>query len=354
MDRVWFSPVLVCLFAAFLFGSSTPIAKSLLDHLGPWTLAGLLYVGGALGVAPFALTGGWPRLGSADRWRLAGSVIFGGVLGPVLMLEALRAAPAGGIALLLNLETVATTLLAVVFFRETIDRRSLFASGLILVAGAMLAGPAGGVSPRAFVFIALACACWGLDNNWTATIAGLTPSRTTLIKGVVAGLTSLTVGLSIEMPTGSIAATWPSLVAALGVGTLAYGASIALYIRGAQQLGASRSQLLFSTAPFFGLLGATMGRGEPMTWILIVAGLLMATGILVLSSSRHGHVHDHESLEHTHHHRHDDGHHDHAHPGQPAHQAHTHVHRHEARRHVHPHAPDLHHRHAHDREAGPA
>lgn len=346
--------VLTCLLAAFLFGSSTPIAKALLDHLGAWTLAGLLYLGGALGVLPFALSGGWPRLARADRWRLSGAVIFGGVLGPVLMLEALRTAPAGGIALLLNLETVATTLLAVAFFREHIDRRSLAALGLILLAGILLAGPAGGVSVRAFTLIALACACWGLDNNWTATIAGLTPARTTLVKGVVAGGTNLLVAFALEPPGGAMAGAWTAVAIALVVGAFAYGASIALYIRGAQQLGASRSQLLFSTAPFFGLLVATIGWGEPLTPALVVSGVLMAAGVALLSTARHAHEHGHEALEHTHRHRHDDGHHDHVHAGLPAHHAHTHAHHHAPLRHSHPHVPDLHHRHGHDPGAGSA
>ncbi|MEO6461938.1 MAG: DMT family transporter [Candidatus Eisenbacteria bacterium] len=348
MARTAFAPLLICLLAAFLFGSSTPIAKALLEYLAPWTLSGFLYLGGALGVLPFALSGGRPRLTSADRWRLAGAVVFGGVLGPVLMLGALRAAPAGGIALLLNLETVATTLLAVAFFREHVDRRSLAALGLILLAGVLLAGPAGGVSLRAFVGIALACACWGLDNNWTATIAGLTPARTTLVKGVVAGCTSLLIGLALEPRSGAIGVAGTSVLLALAVGAFAYGASIALYIRGAQQLGASRSQLVFSTAPFFGLLVATIGWGEPLTPALLVCGLLMAAGVALLSTARHVHEHAHEALEHTHRHRHDDGHHDHVHPDLPPHHAHTHAHHHGPQRHAHPHAPDLHHRHAHD------
>lgn len=354
MARLPFTPVLVCLLAALLFGASTPIAKALLAHLGPWTLAGLLYLGGALGVLPFALPGGRPRLVRADRWRLAGAVLFGGVLGPVLMLEALRAAPAGGIALLLNLETVATALLAVLFFREHVDRRSAAALGLILGAGVLLAGPAGGVSLRAFACIALACACWGLDNNWTATIGGLTPSRTTLVKGVVAGGTNLLVAFALEPRNGPTAAAWTPVLAALVVGVFAYGASIALYIRGAQQLGASRSQLIFSTAPFFGLLVATVGWGEPLTPMLIASGLLMAGGVALLARARHAHAHEHEALEHTHRHRHDDGHHDHVHADLPANHAHTHAHRHEPLRHSHPHAPDLHHRHAHDRGGGSA
>ena len=354
MARASFGPILVCLLAAILFGASTPFSKSLLDHLGPFTLAGLLYAGGALGVAPFAIAGGRPRLASGDRLRLAGCILFGGILGPVFMLQGLRTASAGGTSLLLNLETVATTLLAAAFFHEPVDRRSLAAMGMILLAGILLAGPVGAMPPRAFVLIAAACLCWGLDNNWTATIAGLTPARTTLVKGVAAGSTNLVLAARLEAPSGPSLLEASAVGAALVVGALAYGASIALYIRGAQQLGASRSQLIFSTAPFFGLLLATIAWGEPLTPGLVAAGLLMGAGVGLLHTSRHEHAHRHEALEHTHRHRHDDGHHDHVHPGLPAHHAHTHPHRHEPLAHSHAHVPDLHHRHAHDHDPGSA
>jgi len=50
-------PALSCLLAAVLFGASTPVSKALLASVGPFTLAGLLYLGGALGVLPFAFRG---------------------------------------------------------------------------------------------------------------------------------------------------------------------------------------------------------------------------------------------------------------------------------------------------------
>ena len=45
------APALCCLLAAALVGASTPVARALLDALGPLTLAGLGYLGAALGLA---------------------------------------------------------------------------------------------------------------------------------------------------------------------------------------------------------------------------------------------------------------------------------------------------------------
>ncbi len=107
-------PVLSCLLAAVFFGASTPISKALLASAGPFTLAGLLYLGGALGVLPFAFRGGAPELRRDPRQRrmLALAVIFGGGAGPVLLMFGLRAAPAASVSPWLNTETAATAIIA--------------------------------------------------------------------------------------------------------------------------------------------------------------------------------------------------------------------------------------------------
>ena len=131
------------------------------------------------------------------------------------------------------------------------------------------------------------------------------------------------------------------------MGALAYGASIILYIRGAQQLGATRSQMLFATAPFLGMILAWSLLGEPVLGVQLGAVVLLGAALLLLLTSHHAHEHHHPAVRHTHAHRHDDGHHTHEHPGLPPAAWHTHEHEHGALSHTHPHAPDLHHRHSH-------
>jgi drug/metabolite transporter (DMT)-like permease len=338
-------PVLSCLLAALLFGAWTPISKFLLASLGPFTLAGLFYLGGALAVLPASRKGGSAELrrDPVQIRRLLGAVIFGGGIGPVLLLIGLRAAPAASVSLWLNFETIATALLAWVFFREHLDRRVVAAVAMVFVAGILLAAPGGFNLAWAGVLVGLACVAWGIDNNLTALISGYTPAQTTLVKGVVAGSVNLSIGIILErqMPTVGV------LLIALGVGGLAVGVSIALYIFGAQHLGATRSQLIFATAPFLGVILSWAFLGEPVLAVQIASGALMAVGIGILLTSHHEHSHVHEAVTHTHSHTHDDGHHDHVHPGVPASVRHTHPHTHEETEHEHPHVPDLHHRHEH-------
>lgn len=338
-------PVLLCALAALLFGASTPISKSLLGSIGPLTLAGLLYIGGAIGVLPFAFRGGSIELRRDRRQRgmLALAVLCGGGLGPVLLLFGLRSAPAASVSLWLNLETVATALIAWAFFHEHLDRRTIIAAGLVIAGGIILVSPQEAAGWRPGTLVALACVCWGLDNNLTALVSGFTAAQTTMIKGIFAGSVNLALGAIFEgsFPVGQ------AVLAPLLLGAFAYGLSIMLYIMGAQQLGAARSQLIFASSPYFGMILAWTIFGEPVQLLQILSAIVMATGIVLMTTSRHEHEHTHEGLNHTHAHRHDDGHHTHVHHGLPASTWHTHPHVHEPMTHSHPHVPDLHHRHEH-------
>jgi drug/metabolite transporter (DMT)-like permease len=330
--------------SAVLFGASTPASKLLLRSLEPLQLAGLLYLGAAVGMLPFAASDrGGARLERRSAIRLAGAVLFGGVLGPVLLLAALRLTLAGSVSLLLNLEMVATSVLGVALFREHLDRRGWLGVAGVVLAGTLVAAGGGLPGLGAGLLTAAACLCWGLDNHLTALIDGITPARSTLVKGAAAGATNFALGLA----TAPLHAAPAEIGAALAVGALSYGASIALYIRAAHQLGATRAQSVFASAPFVGAVLSGVVLGEPILPIQIAAVLLLVPSIAVLFSSQHAHAHVHEPLEHVHSHRHDDGHHLHVHPGQPASLRHSHPHRHERLEHAHPHWPDLHHRHGH-------
>ncbi|MEE2777878.1 MAG: EamA family transporter [Acidobacteriota bacterium] len=188
-----------------------------------------------------------------------------------------------------------------------------------------------------------ACLSSAFDNHLTALIDGTTATHTTFVKGAVAGGATLAAGLGLEpWQAGAV-----PIAAALGVGVLAYGVSIVLYIVSAQDVGATRAQAVFAAAPFLGAGLAFVFLGEPVGVAHGIAVVLLVPSVAAVLMSQHEHLHVHEGLDHVHSHRHDDGHHNHVHPGLPAWVRHTHWHHHEPMRHPHPHAPDLHHRHSH-------
>ena len=330
--------------AAVLFGAATPASKWLLAELHPFALAGLLYLGAALGMVPIvARERGRARLPRAQRARLAGAIVFGGVLGPLLLLSGLRQTAATSVSLLLHLELVFTAALGAALFREHLGRAGWLGVASGVAAGAVLSGAGGWPGATAAALVAAACACWAIDNHCTALLDGITPARGTLWKGAAAGTTNL----GVAALAASLDAPPATALAALAVGALCYGASIALYVSAAQALGATRAQVVFASAPFAGAALSCAWLGEPLGPAHAAAAGLLALSLAALAASRHAHAHVHEAQEHVHAHRHDDGHHDHAHPGLAPETWHIHAHRHDSVSHAHPHWPDLHHRHAH-------
>ncbi len=337
--------IIRCLLAAVLFGASAPAASELAGNVPSLVLAGLLYVGAGLAVVPSVVRNPPTALALRRDWRPAlVAVVAGGAVGPAFLVAGLARAPAATASILLNLELAATVLLAATIFREHLGRRVLTGAALVTAAGVILTwGPGAELSIGALL-IAGACLAWGLDNCVTAKIDQLSPEQVVLLKGFVAGLANLSLGLALAERVADISAG--QVVAGLAIGAAGYGASITLWVKGARDLGAARGQVIFAAAPFIGAVIAWSVLGESVTAAQLIAVVIAVTGVGVSLKSAHDHKHSHEAVEHEHEHSHDDDHHDHTHD-EEVEGRHTHVHQHRPTVHNHPHVPDLHHRHRH-------
>ena len=341
--------VLLALAAALLFGVSAPFAKLLLRDAAPQLLAGLLYLGSGAGLALVWLLRRAPReapLTGRDAPWLAGAIVFGGVLGPLLLMAGLARTPASSASLLLNLEGVLTALLAWFVFRENFDRRIALGMIAIVAGGAVLSWEGrvelgGLVGP---VLVAGATLCWAVDNNLTQKVSAGDPVQIAMVKGLVAG----TVNTAIALALG---ASWPPVArlgGALVLGFLSYGVSLVLFVLALRRLGTARTGAYFSSAPFVGAAVSLVVFRERPGPGFVAAASLMAFGVWLHVTERHEHEHRHVAMEHEHLHVHDE-HHRHAHsPDDPPGEPHSHPHRHEPLVHSHPHYPDIHHRHGHD------
>lgn len=345
--------VIAAILAAVLFGASTPLAKQLLPEVTPWLLAGLLYLGSGVGLLIYRTCKPSPKpgvgkeapLSRKDAPWLAGAVLCGGVLGPVLLMVGLLHTPAATASLLLNLEGVLTALLAWFVFKENFDAR--IAWGMVFItAGALALSWLGRMEVQAMwgaLAIAGACAAWALDNNLTRKVSGSDPTQIAMIKGLCAGGVNTTLALYFGAKLPGVS----HLVATGFVGFLGYGVSLALFVLALRHLGTARTGAYFSLAPFVGALMSIVLLNDKLTTGFIFGTLLMAAGVWLHLTERHEHKHGHEAMEHDHLHHHDE-HHQHAHgPDDPAGEPHSHGHRHEPMVHTHEHYPDLHHRHPH-------
>ena len=342
-----FLAIFLVILAAILFGSASPLSKLILKSLSPFQLAGFLYLGAALGVTPRLIvkknfTPLW-RIAPRSRRLLIGAIACGGVLGPLALLFGLKIGQASSVSLWLNLELVFTALLGHWLFHDHLNRTGWIGLTGIVAASLILTGGGGPPAAKSGLLVALACLCWGFDNHFTALIDGITPSESTFWKGIVAGSVNLGIGLA----SSPYAASWQLTCAALVVGVFCYGISIVFYITATQTLGATRGQMFFSTAPFFGMALSFLMLGEMIRPVQLMAALLVVVSLFMLFIGKHSHFHSHRSIKHEHRHEHDDGHHTHVHPELRRVKGHIHAHEHAESEHSHSHLPDIHHRHKH-------
>ena len=347
-------PISYAILAAALFGISTPFAKSLVGDISPAALAGLLYLGAFVGLGIFvaarraargAGAGAGNPLRRADLPWLAGAILSGGIVAPVSLMVGLTLISGFSASLLLNLEGVATALIAAMLFKETLGRRVVVALILMTSAGVLLSwDPSEGEwNIVGLLLLVVAGFGWGLDNNLTRNICTRDPVHIALVKGGVAGGALL----SVSVMTGWSPTVDSQIAWALALGALSYGVSLVFFVLALQNLGASRTGVFFSLGPFVGAVVSIAVLHEWIGWVVLPALALMVLGVLALVYERHSHEHVHEEMTHTHLHTHGDAVHDHGHV-EGHREPHIHEHTHKAAAHSHVHWPDIHHRHDHE------
>ena len=343
------TPVAFAILAAVCYGISAPFSKVLLAGIPPAFMAALLYLGAGIGMAAvraFTRKGAGEveaRLSRNDMPYVVAMVALD-IAAPILLMFGLNLSNPATVSLLGNFETVATSLIALLLFREAIGRRLWLSIALITLASVLLSIEeiAGIKLPTGSLLVLLACVCWGIENNCTSRLSLKNPLQIVVVKGFGSGVGALVIALAIGGYNPGI----PYVIGALALGFVAYGLSIYFYIRAQRHFGASRTSTFYAFAPFFGVVLSLLVFRDSPSPIFWVALTIMATGAYIAASENHAHRHHHALIEHEHRHRHDDEHHMHEH--QPPFQGkHSHAHSHGETEHSHEHTPDSHHVHKH-------
>lgn len=350
MDK---TPLIFVIISASLFGISPPIAKLLVGDIPPVALAGLLYLGAFIGLSLYSIgrrnktidpNKKATALERKDFPWLAGAVLTGGILGPISLMMGLTLVSGFSASLLLNLEGLATAMIAIIFFKENAGKRLWLALACMAIAGGFLTwdpelGKFNIVGPLLIIF---AMVCWGMDNNLTRNISDKDPIQIAKIKGLIAGTFSLSLAFILGMKI-SLDIT---IAFALLLGSFSYGISLVFFIKALNGLGSSRTGAFFSFAPFIGAITSIIILKEWIGWVMFPAIAFMIIGIWLINSEKHSHLHIHKPITHTHSHIYTDMHHLHEHSG-TFHEVHTHEHIHTEITHIHVHWPDTYHRHEH-------
>ena len=297
--------ILLALLAAVFYAVNMPLSKLLLNNVGPTMMAALLYLGAGAGVGLLSLVNRKDsvkseKLTRSDLPYVIGMIVLD-IAAPILLMLGLLHGTSANAALLGNFEIVATTLIALVVFREAVTARLWAAIALITLASGLLSFES--VESLRFstgsLLVLLATLCWGLENNCTRKISDKSAYEIVVLKGLFSGLGSLVIALFIGEKLPGIA----HIMSAMLLGFVAYGLSIFMYVRAQHTLGAAKTSAYYAVNPFIGALLSLILLHEPLSGTYLVALAVMAAGsALVVADTlarRHAHMHVH-TFTHTH------------------------------------------------------
>lgn len=258
--------ILYAIAAAALYAVNAPFSKVLLERVQPTMMAAFLYLGAGIGLFVYGTAlkaaGKAPSAEPLTKKELPYTLgmILLDIIAPILLMLGVRISTAANVSLVNNFEIVATSLVALLVFKEKISRRLWIAIGLVTVASAILTFEGAGAFSFnvGSLFVCGACLCWGIENNCTKMISSKSTTQIVVLKGIFSGLGSLLVAFLVGEEVPGIA--W--ILWALLLGFVSYGLSIYLYIKAQKDLGAAKTSAYYSIAPFLGVTFGMVLLGE--------------------------------------------------------------------------------------------
>ncbi|MDO5409960.1 MAG: DMT family transporter [Lachnospiraceae bacterium] len=328
--------IFYAILAAVFYAVNMPASKVLLKNVEPAMMAALLYLGAGIGIGMLFLfykdkNNAGENLTREDLPYTISMIVLD-IIAPVFLMFGLLYTTSANASLLNNFEIVATSMIALVVFKEMISKRLWIAVFLVTLSSAILSFE--DMSSLKFswgsLLVLLAACCWGLENNCTRRISSRNVYEIVTLKGIFSGLGSFV----ISQISGEHLPAFQYCIAALILGFFAYGLSIFFYIKAQNVLGAAKTSAYYAIAPFIGALLSFVFLKEALTvnYLAALVIMLLGSAIVVIDTMILYHTHKHtHTITHTH-----DG------------STHTHT---IAHSHVHSHfGPNGQHRHAHGLE----
>lgn len=291
--------------AAVFYAVNVPFSKQLLQDVPPTFMASFLYFGAGIGVGIMYLFH-WSNEQKEERLTKDNlpytiGMVFLDIFAPIFLMLGVSIGSSANASLLGNFEIVATTLIALLIFKETVSKRLWTAILFITISSIILSFEGSGSFHFSLgsLFVLLATICWGMENNCTRKISEKSTYQIVTIKGLFCGLGSFVVA-------SVVGETLPSaryIILAMLLGFVAYGLSIFLYIRAQRDLGAAKTSAYYAVAPFIGTFLAFVINGEQLSVAYLVGLFFMIIGTLFVVADtlvkNHSHLHTH-LITHTH------------------------------------------------------
>ena len=276
--------IILSLLSAFVYAFTVIIEKKYISDMSSEKILFLMYLGAGIGLYIIHL---FSKKRPSKKNKITTKevpkiiiIILCELISSFLIIEAIKYLNTSLVSLLEIFEIAATSICAYFIFNNPIDKEEKMAIVLVLIASFLL-----NYKQNIFddfgigsFFVILACIFWGISNNVTALISEKEPAFFTSIK-----CTSVAVlYLLIIVIKSDLTILYPEL---LLFGFLTYGLGILFYAMSTRYLGASRSTLIFSFCPIFGVILSIILYGDKITTTFIISFILMVISILLVNKA---------------------------------------------------------------------
>ena len=278
--------------AATLYAINIPLSKLLLGKFQPTVMAAFLYLGAGIGLFLYGTIeksiGKKKKREHLTKKEIPYTVAMVAldIIAPILLMFGVSITHSANASLLNNFEIVATSIIALVIFKEIISKRLWLAITLVTIASIILTfeGIDSFVFNKGSLFVLGACLCWGFENNCTKMISHKSSIEIVVIKGIFSGLGSLTVALII----GESLPLFKWVLCIMLLGFVAYGLSIHFYIMAQKELGAAKTSAYYSIAPFLGVLFSVIILSEkPKFQFFIALVIIIISTFIMIKDTLH-------------------------------------------------------------------
>ena len=305
MEQNKLKAIMFAFLAAVFYAINVPISKVLLQHVGPTTMAALLYLGAGIGIGMMSLFNKKDRekaesLTKVDLPYIVGMIVLD-IAAPIFLMLGISYGSSANASLLGNFEIVATTVIALILFKEAVTKRLWLAIGLITLSSILLSfeGTDSFHFSYGSLLVIIATVCWGLENNCTRELSSKSTYQIVMLKGLCSGLGALVIALVKKESFPGIG----YIAIALALGFVAYGLSIFMYVRAQNVLGAAKTSAYYAVNPLIGALLAFVFLSESLSWMYVIALIVMVIGsaLVVVDTLIRQHDHEHQhTFTHTH------------------------------------------------------
>lgn len=279
--------IVLALMSEFLYAFNVIIEKKYVNYSDSFSILFMMYLGAGLGLLIIHLISRQRKKRKNDtKNKLTKKeipyvllIVICELLASLLTIEAVKIVDASLVSLLSVFEIIATSIFAYFIVKNPIEKNEIISTILMIIGFIILnfkSGVLSNISLGSLLVIG-GCILWGIENNVTALISDKEPAYFTSIK-----CTSVAIFyLVFAFWNGGIDLSHPILII---LGFFTYGLSILFYALSTRYLSASKTTIIFSFMPMFGVILALFIYKEVLTVSFIISFVFMLSAILWINT----------------------------------------------------------------------